>query len=62
MPDCIKTVSYTHLDVYKRQGYNRSQFYDWRSRFNISDEELKSGSVPTAGMDGFVPILSLIHI
>ena len=46
----------TVKDFCANEGYNRSQFYDWRSRFNISDEELKSGSVPTAGMDGFVPI------
>ena len=41
----------TVKDFCANEGYNRSQFYDWRSRFNISDEELKSGSVPTAGMD-----------
>ena len=43
-------------DFCANEGYNRSLFYDWRSRFNISDEGLKPGSVPTAGMDGFVPI------
>ena len=43
----------TVKDFCANEGYNRSQFYDWRSRFNISDEELKSGSVPTAGMGWF---------
>lgn len=46
----------TVKDFCANEGYNRSQFYDWRSRFKISDEELKAGSVPTAGMNGFVPI------
>ena len=25
----LETVSYTHLDVYKRQGYNMRYFYHW---------------------------------
>ena len=25
---CIRAVSYTHLDVYKRQGFNWSGFHD----------------------------------
>ncbi|KAB4884107.1 IS66 family insertion sequence element accessory protein TnpB, partial [Bacteroides thetaiotaomicron] len=27
----------TVKDFCANEGYNRSQFYDWRSRFNISD-------------------------
>ena len=27
--DCLESVSYTHLDVYKRQGYPQTEPYKW---------------------------------
>ena len=40
---CIRTVSYTHLDVYKRQvfkGVNRHEFSSVSGR-HVSEEELR---------------------
>ncbi|GAB6119719.1 IS66 family insertion sequence element accessory protein TnpA [Dysgonomonas termitidis] len=58
--------SLTVTDFCRNEGYNRSQFYDWRLRFRITDEELEA-TPGCRGMAGFAPIsidngiLSPIH-
>ena len=47
--------SLTVTDFCRNEGYNRSQFYDWRLRFRITDEELEAAS-GCRGMAGFAPI------
>ena len=42
-------------DFCRNEGYNRSQYYDWRLRFRITDEEIEAAS-GCCGMDGFAPI------
>jgi hypothetical protein len=46
--------SLTVTDFCRNEGYNRSQFYDWRLSFRITDEELEVAGC--RGMAGFAPI------
>ena len=52
------SVSYTHLDVYKRQGYNLAS--DLRA--GRSAQAVLSGIAAAPRADSPVPDLSLIHI
>ena len=48
--DCVKTVSYTHLDVYKRQGFECGFVVDGFSDWQVDDQAecyaLKTEKVP----------------
>ena len=55
-------VSYTHLDVYKRQGYGRVASERWDRQFNgelddIPDEYRITGSGEAAERDSTIAVL-----
>lgn len=39
------------------EGYNRSQFYEWRSRFKITDDEQTKASEKMGILRDFTPIV-----
>ena len=44
-------------DFCHNEGYNRSQFYEWRSRFKITDDELAKASEKMGILHDFTPIV-----
>ena len=55
-----RPVSYTHLDVYKRQQQNRQDLVD--NANHIFDTYLQNGFSPAGFFNEVVHYLSLIHI
>ena len=53
MPSGSSTsVSYTHLDVYKRQAPGNPQFYDYQGRLSMPVVGLGETAAPSQGMEG----------
>ena len=46
-----ETVSYTHLDVNKRKGYSKNEFYQWAIELNDIEQPIGSISVVSLNED-----------